>query len=221
MNFRRAPGTILLALTCLTAVPAAAGPRAAGATAAGAPADSTLQHDGALDGVTYLVPSLEGAGFQLTGGRKRYKNRISFSPGIGKLGTRDFFAFRVAFSPNTWLGYEISLGHNPSSSLHALLHSFRAVLRYPIPWRVQPYATLGYGMMTVYPGQAINADPVTKNALTAGGGLEFYIRDDVALRGEVLSATVFGQERNFDGTAAYVYRQYTIGFAFYRNIGDE
>jgi hypothetical protein len=74
-------------------------------------------------------------------------------------------------------------------------------------------------MMTVYPGQAINADPVTKNALTAGGGLEIYIRDDVALRGEVRGATVLGQELHSEGTVAYDYLEYTIGFSFFRSLG--
>jgi hypothetical protein len=205
--------SILLAAVCLAAVPAAV-------RAAGTPADSTSGRTTGETGVTYLVPSLQGAGYHVSEGKKKFKHRISFSPGIGQLGKQDFFAFRVAYSPNSWLGYEISLGHNPASSLHAMLHSFNAVLRYPIPWRVQPYAKLGYGMMTVYPGEAINADPVTKNTLTAGGGLEFYIRDDVAFRGEILSASVFGQERDAEGTVAYVYRVYTIGFSFYRNIGN-
>ena len=166
------------------------------------------------------MPSLEDAGYHISDGRKKFKNRISFSPGIGQLGQQDYFAFRVGFSPNTWLGYEISLGHNPVSSLHALLHTFNVILRYPIPWRLQPYASLGFGMLTVYPGQAINADPVSKNTVTAGGGLELYIRDDVALRGEILGATVFGQERGSPDTVAYVYREYTIGFSFYRNLGN-
>ncbi len=74
--------------------------------------------------------------------------------------------------------------------------------------------------MTVYPGQAINADPVTKNTLTYGGGLEFYMRNDVALRGEIRGATVIGQELGRDGTVAYNYREYTIGFAFYRSLGS-
>ena len=101
-----------------------------------------------------------------------------------------------------------------------LIVAFNVILRYPVPWRAQPYGLVGYGMMTVYPGQAINADPVTKNTLTMGGGLEFYIRDDVALRGEVLGATVFGQELGSEDTVTYLYREYTIGFSFYRNLGN-
>ena len=171
------------------------------------------------DGLIYLVPSLEGAGYRVSDDRSRFKNRISLSPAMGQLGSQDLFALRLGFSPNTWLGYEISLGHNPASSVHAVLHSFNVVLRYPIPWRAQPYVTLGYGMMTVHPGEAVNADPVTKNTLMAGGGLEFYIRDDVALRGEIRSATVLGQQLGVDGTVSYQYREYTIGFAFYRSLG--
>jgi opacity protein-like surface antigen len=171
------------------------------------------------DGLIYLVPSLEGAGYRVSDDRARYKNRISFSPAIGQLGSQNLFAIRLGFSPNTWLGYEISLGHNPASSVHAVLHSFNVILRYPISWRAQPYVSLGYGMMTVHPGEALNADPVTKNTLTAGGGLEFYIRNDVALRGEIRSATVLGQQLGIDGTIAYQYREYTIGFAFYRSLG--
>ncbi len=171
------------------------------------------------NGLIYLVPSMENAGFRVTNDKNRFKHRISFSPAYGKLGSDDLFAFRVGYSPNTWLGYEVSFGHDPASSLHALMHTFNVILRYPLSGRFQPYGTLGYGMMTVYPGQAINADPVSKNALTAGGGLEFYIRDDVAIRAEMRGATVLGQQLHTEGTVAYDYREYTIGFAFFRSLG--
>ena len=75
-------------------------------------------------------------------------------------------------------------------------------------------------MMTVFPGKAINADPVSKNTLLAGGGLELYLRDDVALRGEIRGATVLGQEKDQEGTVAYQYREYTVGFVFYRSLGQ-
>ena len=187
------------------------------AVVASAGDDSTANaEEGTL---VYLVPSLEDAGYRVTDDRARFAHRVSFSPAVGQLGENHLFSFRIGYSPNTWLGYEVSLGHNPATGLHALLHTFNAVLRRPLPGRVQPYATLGYGMMTVYPGQALNADPVTKNTLTYGGGLEFYIRNDVALRGELRGASVLGQEFGSRGTVAYDYREYTIGFAFYRGLG--
>lgn len=172
------------------------------------------------EGLTYLVPEMKDAGWKVTDDRNRFKHRISFSPAYGKLGSEDLFAFRIGYSPNVWLGYEASLGHNPASSLHGMLHTFNVILRYPLSGRFQPYATIGYGMMTVYPGQAINADPVTKNALTGGGGLELYIRNDVALRAEVRGATVLGQQLHTEGTVAYDYLEYTIGFAFFRSLGS-
>lgn len=185
-----------------------------------AAASSSIDTTTTSDGLIYLVPSMEGSDFHVTNDRNRFKHRISFSPAYGQLGSQNLFAFRVGYSPNTWLGYEVSFGHNPASSLHGLLHTFNVILRYPLSGRFQPYATVGYGMMTVYPGQAISADPVTKNALTAGGGLEIYIRDDVALRGELRGATILGQQLNTEGTVAYDYREYTIGFAFFRSLGS-
>ena len=74
-------------------------------------------------------------------------------------------------------------------------------------------------MTTVYPGKAIQADPVTKNILAYGGGLEIYLRDDVALRGELRSANILGQYRGLDETVAYTYPEYTIGLVFYRGLG--
>ena len=74
-------------------------------------------------------------------------------------------------------------------------------------------------MMTVYPGKAIQADPVTKNILAYGGGLEIYLRDDVALRGELRSANILGQYRGQEETVAYTYPEYTIGLVFYRGLG--
>ncbi len=168
--------------------------------------------------LTYLVPELEGNGYRVKPGPQPFANRLSFSPSIGELGSLDYFALRFAFNPNSWLGYEVSLGHNPAQSLHGVLHTVSMQLRYPIPWRVQPYVTVGYGMLTIYPGKALNADPVTKNAVTSGGGLEIYLRDDVALRGEMRGATIYGQQRGVDGTVSYAYLEYTVGFAFYRSV---
>lgn len=171
------------------------------------------------DGRQWLVPALKDAGLRVSPGPRQFLRAFAFSPAIGQLGDEDLFALRLAYNPNTWLAWEVALGHNPTSSLQALLHTFNAVVRRPLPWRLQPYLTAGYGMMTVYPGQALEADPVTKNAVTLGGGLEFYLRDDVALRGEMRAATVFGQQAGRDGTATYTYREYTAGIVFYRKLG--
>ncbi len=168
----------------------------------------------------YLVPDLKDAGYRVGPGARQFERRFSFSPAVGRLGAQDLFAFRVAFNPNAWLGYEISVGHNPASSLHAVLHTFNTIVRYPVPWRLQPYVAAGYGMMTVYPGRAINADPVTKNTITAGGGLELYIRNDVAVRGEIRGVTVLGRDADSGETVAYGYQTFTVGFAFYRQLGE-
>jgi hypothetical protein len=168
----------------------------------------------------YLVPAMEGATLHITEGRRRFARHFAVSPALGKLGEDDLFAMRVAYNPRHWLGWEIALGHNPASSLHALQHTFNALLRYPLPGRLQPYANLGFGMMTVYPGQAVKADPVTKNTLAYGGGLELYVRDDVALRGELRGATILGQDPGQDNTVAYTYREYTLGVVFYRDLGE-
>ncbi len=168
----------------------------------------------------YLVPEMENASLSLSAGERRFARHFSVSPAVGKLGTDDLFALRLAYNPVSWLGWEISLGHNPASSLHALIHTFNALVRYPLASRFQHYGTLGFGMMTVYPGQAVKADPVTKNTMTIGGGLELYVRDDVALRGEMRMATVIGQDPGKDNSVAYNYREYTLGLVFYRNLGE-
>jgi len=168
----------------------------------------------------YLVPQMKDGATSISSGRRQFERRLAFSPALGQLGAEDLFALRLAFNPNDWLGYEISLAHNPSSSLHALLHTFNLQLRYPLSGRFQPYASTGYGMITVYPGQAIQADPVTKNVLALGGGLEIYVRNDVALRGELRSTIILGQYRGQDDTVAYTYREYTIGLVFYRSLGS-
>lgn len=187
-------------------------------TSASADGASAATHEESK--TTYLVPELENAGYRISRGPERFAHRVGFSPAYGRLGDNELFAFRISYSPNTWLGYEASLGHNPADGLHALLHTFNVIVRKPLPGRFQPYATLGYGMLTVYPGQALNADPVTKNSLTYGGGLELYLRDDVALRGEMRGASVIGQELNQQSAVVYDYREYTIGFSFYRNLGS-
>jgi opacity protein-like surface antigen len=170
------------------------------------------------DGLEHLVPELEGNTYRLEPGVRPYVHRVSFSPGYGELGSQKLFAFRVAYNPNPWLGYEGSIGHTPGHSTHAVLHMVNAIVRHPFPGRLQPYLTAGYGMMLVYPGQALNVKPVTKNAVAMGGGLEFYIRGDLAVRAEVKRATVFGRQPGHDGTVTYDYLHETIGLAFYRSL---
>ncbi|HTK31971.1 MAG TPA: hypothetical protein VL332_08420 [Candidatus Saccharimonadaceae bacterium] len=195
-------------------IAAGAAPSVATPPAAAAP---SAPHIG-RDGLEHLVPELEGNPYRLAPGVRPYQNRVSFSPAFGNLGSNRVFAFRFAFNPNEWLGYEGTLSHNPGHSVHALLHTLSALVRRPRPGRLQPYLSAGYGMMIVFPGPSLNADAVTKNALTYGGGLEWYIRGDLALRGEVTQATVFGSQRDRDGLVAYDYLQETIGLAFYRSL---
>jgi hypothetical protein len=170
------------------------------------------------DGLEALVPEVAHHPYRVEPGVRPFRHRLAFSPGYGALGSKRLFVARVTYHPNTWLGYEWSIGHNPGQSVHAALHMLSAIVRRPLSGRLQPYASGGYGMMLVFPGQSLNAAPVTKNALTIGGGLEFYIRGDLALRADVRRATVLGRERDRDGTVAYDYFQQTIGLAFYRSI---
>lgn len=170
------------------------------------------------DGLEALVPEVAEHPFRVEPGVRPFQHRIAFSPGYGTLGSKSLFVARVTYFPNTWLGYEWSIGHNPGQSVHAALHMLSLVARRPFTGRFQPYAAAGYGMMLVFPGQSINADPVTKNALTYGGGLEFFIRSDLALRADMRRATVLGRERNQDGIVAYNYLHQTIALAFYRSI---
>jgi hypothetical protein len=170
------------------------------------------------DGLEALNPELADHPYALASGPREYRHRLSFSPGYGQLGSDRLFTARIAYNPSPWLGYEAAIGHNPGQSTHAVLHTISAIGRYPLPGRFQPYLSAGYGMVMVFPGRSINAAPVTKNTLAMGGGLEFYIRNDLALRAEMRHATVFGRERDREGVVAYDYLQETIGLAFYRSI---
>jgi len=165
-----------------------------------------------------LVPELAAHPYRLDPGVRPYEHRLALTPGYGQLGTERLFALRLAYNPNPWLGWEASIAHNPGEAVHAVLHGLTAIVRHPFPGRFQPFLSAGYGMITVHPGRSINADPVSKNMLSAGGGLEFYIRSDLALRADVQYSTVFGRERDRDGVVAYEYLQQTIGLSFYRSI---
>ena len=184
-----------------------------------AQADSGADATHAADGLEHLVPSLAANPYHLEAGVRPYLHRISISPGFGSLGTEQLFVLRAAYNPNSWLGYEGSIGHNPSHSVQAIVHSFSAIVRRPLPGRFQPYATVGYGMTIVLPGRSVNADPVTKNALAYGGGLEFFVRSDLALRAEMLGMTIIGRQQYRQGLVAYDYREETIALAFYRTLG--
>jgi hypothetical protein len=171
-----------------------------------------------FNGREYLVPELAKDPLRLDAGARPFLSRISFSPGFGQLGSERLYVLRVAYNPNDRLGWEAAVGHNPGEAVHALLHTLSAIVRYPLPWRIQPYGSLGYGMILVYPGESLNSDPVTKNTLTAGGGVELYVRDDVALRLEARSVTALGGRGEGGGTVAYRYAETTVALAFYRGL---
>ena len=189
---------------------------AAWADEAASDSDKTKKENGELE---HLVPELKENTYSMEPGPRQFRHRLSVSPAFGRLGAEPLFALRVAYNPNSWLGWEGSLGHNPGEAVHAVLHNISAVVRHPFPGRFQPYVKGGYGMIIVSPGPSLNAESVTKNALTIGGGLEFYIRNDVAIRAESQLATILGSERDQEGTVAYNYLMNTIGLAFYRTIG--
>jgi hypothetical protein len=208
----------------LLALPSAVGAAGAGPESGGDPpfeganAGEAPLIDGAGNRLEPLVPEIAADPYGLEPGVRKYLHRLSFSPGYGNLGSERLFAFQVAYNPNPWLGYEGSIGHNPGQSVHAVLHTITAIVRRPLTGRFQPYLCGGYGMIMVYPGPSLNADPVTKNALAIGGGIEFFIRSDLALRADLRNATVFGSERDRDDLVAYQYLQQTLGLSFYRTI---
>lgn len=170
------------------------------------------------DGLEPLVPELADRPYHLESGERPYLHRLSFSPAVGSLGHDRLYSLRIAYSPNSWLAYEGSIAHDPNHEVHAIIHSLSVIVRRPMPGRFQPYLTGGYGMTVVLPSGAIAAQSVTKNMLTIGGGLEWFIRDDLALRGELRQATAFGHQPNQEGMAAYDYFEQTLGLAFYRTL---
>jgi len=184
------------------------------AHAQGTAADSAVF----VNGLEALRPEAARAPFAIAPGVRPFRERLSVSPGYGTMGRDRLFVLRAAYHPSGWLGYEATLGHNPGQSVHAVLHSFGVLLRWPLAGRFQPYGTAGYGMVMVQPGPSLNAKPVTKNALTGGAGLELFIRDDLSLRSEWRQAAVFGEQRGRSGIVVYDYTQATIGLAFYRSI---
>lgn len=212
---------------------------ATGATdPASAPADGTLATGEAVEdalgsdadwvtdgettadgGLVPLVPELQGRSLAIEPGTRPYRHRLAFSPAYGTLGDNPVYSFRLAYNPSPWLGWEVSIGHNPGEAVHALFHTLDAIVRYPLPWRIQPYLTAGFGQAMVFPGAIFKADPVTENALMLGGGIEFFIRSDVALRAEMRRATVLGQDPDTDDSQTFDYREATVGLSFYRSLG--
>ena len=203
----RARWSLAAGLAASIAIPALA-------RADGAPADSAVF----VNGLEALQPEAARAPFAISPGVRPFRERLSVSPGFGVMGQDRLFVLRAAYHPTGWLGYEATLGHNPGQSVHAVLHSFGVLIRWPLAGRFQPYGAAGYGMVMVEPGPSLNAKPVTKNALTGGAGLEWFIRDDLSLRSEVRQAAVFGEQRGEKGIVVYDYTQATVGLAFYRSI---
>lgn len=194
-----------------------AGPAGAPVARAGEPAAETAPVV-LVGGLEALEPAAARAPLGLLPGVRPFRERLAVGPSWGVLGRDRLFQIRAAYHPAAWLGWEAALSHNPGSSVHAVLHSFGVLARWPRPGRLQPYAVAGYGMVMVQPGPAVNADPVTRNALSGGAGLECFIREDLSLRGEGRHVAVFGEQLGREGVVVYDYLQATIGLAFYRSI---
>jgi hypothetical protein len=205
-------------LTAMTIALALTGARVATAQDADTSAVSFAPPAAPKRALEALDPALAEHPYQLAPGVRPYQNRLAFSPGYGWFGSDPLFVIRAAYQPSNWLGYEASLAHNPSPSVHAVLHTLSAIVRRPVAGRLQPYLTAGYGMIVVFPGRAVDATAVTKNSLSVGGGLECFIRNDLALRADLRHAIVFGQQRGHEGVVTYPYSQGTIGLSFYRTV---
>lgn len=201
-------GARLARIACLL------GALGAPAAALAAAAEAGAGHGAGLE---YLVPALAEGRLALAPGERPYARHFGFSFGAGSLGGQRQYLLRGAYCPRRWLAYEASLAHNPASSVHALFHDFGIVLRRPLPWRVQPYLTASYGMMIAFPGGALLADSVTRNVFSAGGGLELYLRDDLALRLDARGRRVLHPKGG--ETLVYDYADYSAGFVFYRSLG--
>lgn len=179
----------------------------------------SLENSQARPALVALVPEVARDAFAIAPGPRAFRQRIWLSPAGGKLGQEPLYAFRIGFQPSRILGYELSLAHSDGKSAHAALYRLQAMLRAPLPGRIQPFACFGYGMAMVFPGRALNADPVTRNALTGGGGMELFVREDLALRGEWQRTSVLGAEPQGDRSVAYDYSEFLIGLTFHRRTG--
>ena len=180
-----------------------------------APASARAGGDASPE-LEYLVPAMAQGRLQLAPGERPYQGHLGFSTAAGSLGDNRQYLLRLAYYPRRWLGYEATLAHNPASAVHALFHDFGVVLRRPLPWRLQPYLTASYGMMIAFPSGALLTDSVTRNVLSGGGGLEIFLRDDVALRAELRGRRVL--DRADGETLHYDYADTSVGFVFYRSL---
>lgn len=192
----------------------------AGGALASEDAEAPTAPPAVFDGREYLVPELAEGAFHVDEGVREYTRHLSFSPSFGKLGDDRLYSLALAYAPSRWLAWEAGIGHTPGESVHALVHTLSALVRWPLSSRFQPYLAGGYGMVLVFPGESLNADPATENVLSGGGGLEFWIRDDLALRAEARGLTILGDDPNTSESVAYQYGQTTIGLVFTRRLDD-
>jgi len=149
-------------------------------------------------------------------GRRHPAGHLALTTSGGQLGDHPIYNLRLAYFGRDWLGLEATIAHNPASDVHAALHYANATALLPNLSRVRAFATAGLGIIHVFPGTAINADPVTKLLVNAGGGTHLFLRDDLALRFEARSFTVLDQQESHRG--AYHYFEWSGGLTFYRSL---
>ena len=141
---------------------------------------------------------------------------VSFSVNAGQLGQDPVYDVRLAFFPIPHLGLEATLAHNPASGVQAVVHQLGALVPVGTLWRLRPFAAVGMGTIQVFPGAAVNATTVTRLSFAAGGGVHFFVRDDVALRFEGRTFVVLDQQEESRG--ALQFTQWSVGLTFYRAL---
>ena len=208
----------LLICMMMTAAEPSAASAAAPVEVPAAPTQDLAVNNPGEPEIEYLVPELKGRSFKLAEGKRAFRHKLALSPAAGRVGDDTLFALRFAYNPNEWLGWEAAVSHTTGDAVHALFHTLSAQLRYPVSWRIQPYGVAGFGMFLVFPGNTLNAGPATRNALSFGGGAELYLRNDMALRGEMRGVTILGTQKDMPGTVAYNYQELSLGFVFYRTL---
>ena len=81
-------------------------------------AESGVPEGNVKDGREYLVPALADDPFSIGEGPRPYERRLSFTPGVGTLADDRMYSLRVAYNPNSWLGWEAGLEHTPGEAVH-------------------------------------------------------------------------------------------------------
>ncbi len=143
---------------------------------------------------------------------------LELTPAAGRLGEAPLFAARAAYRLSPRLALEAELDHVLGQQVSALQHAAGLRWRAVELGRAEGFLGAGFGTFTAQAGGAVGAKSVTRSALRLGGGVLWWLRDDIGFRLDGRHHRIFLHQPTTTGTYSLTANELSVGLVFARQL---